>query len=82
MSKNINVENVDMSLYLNMWRRLNYGNLNSKIETIQFKIDQLNAKKGCNVDDPREMMILCDLRRAFRNLENALEQADEYYKTK
>ena len=82
MSKNTNTEDVDMSLYLNMWKRLNYVNLDSKIEVIQSKIDQLNAKKVYKANDLREMIVLCDLRRAFCNLENSLEQADNYYKTR
>lgn len=82
MSKNTNIENVDMRLHLNVWRKLNYVNPDSKIKIVQSKIDQLNAKKVFEIDDLREMIILCYLRRAFRNLENALEQADEYYKTR
>lgn len=82
MSKNTNIEDVDMRLHLNIWRKLNYVNPDSKIKIVQSRIDQLNAKKVFKIEDLREMIILCDLRRAFCNLENALEQADEYYKIK
>lgn len=82
MSQNTNTEDVDMRVYLNIWRRLNCAtNLDSKIEIVQSRINQLNSKDVYKIDDLREMIILCDLRRAFRNLSSALKEADDYYKT-